>query len=162
MKLKPVKKDQSIVSLKMLLRIIFNGLFVGGVVLLQHLTNFMNVPSREQGGVVFTVFILFQLFNAFNSRELGSKSIFSSVKSNKIMVITFFSVFILHFIIVNFLSELFFITSLSLLSWVKCIIISFTIVGISEIYKLLYRTFNFSSVFINKKNINKSLRSGAN
>ena len=133
------KRNKSIVSMSMLFRIIFNGVFIGTVVLLQYLYNPLKVKNLERAGTVFNLFILFQLFNAFNSRELGGESIFKSVRKNKIMVITFIAVFVLHFVIVQFLSPLFRVNALTFSSWTKCIMLASTIIIFSEIYKFVYR-----------------------
>ena len=135
----PVKRTESIVNFKMLARIIFNGVFVGGIMLVQYVTNFLKVPFEERAGAIFTLFILFQLFNAFNSRELGAGSIFKSIAENKIMLVTFTGVFILHVIIVQFCSSAFSITPLSFSTWLKTIATALSIIVVSEIYKLLYR-----------------------
>ena len=107
--------------------------------LLQYLTNFMKVSSLEKSGTVFTLFILFQLFNAFNSRELGSRSIFNKVGKNKVMIITFASIFFLHALIVTFVPSVFGVGRISIGAWIKCILISLSIIIVSEIYKLIFR-----------------------
>ncbi len=135
---KPIKKNSGIVSKKMCARIIFNGMFVGAIMLLQYLTDFMSV-GEQMSGVIFTTFILFQLFNAFNSRELGAQSIFKGIGKNKIMLITFGAVFLMHILIVECCAGLFGVTKLSLLSWIKCLAVSFSIIAVSEIYKAVYR-----------------------
>lgn len=140
MKFKPVKKEESIVSVGMLFRILFNGLFIGLVVTLQHFTNFLDVDFAERGSAIFTLFILFQLFNAFNSRELGSESIFKRLNKNKIMVVTFVVVFILHFIIVQCFSGMFSVSRLKTLSWLKTIALASSIVWVSEIAKAIFRS----------------------
>ncbi|MBO5714348.1 MAG: calcium-translocating P-type ATPase, PMCA-type, partial [Clostridia bacterium] len=139
MNLKPIRKDQSIVNKTMLLRIIFKGVFIVGIVLLQHLTNFMKVGFSERSGTVFTLFILFQLFNAFNSRELGDRSIFKNVGKNKVMIVTFASIFLLHAVIVTLFPTVFGVGRLSFLTYIKCIFLSVTVVLVSELYKLLYK-----------------------
>ena len=96
MKFKPIKKDKGIVNAKMLIRIVFNGVFIASVLFFQHVTNFLNVEMKERGAVTFTLFILFQLFNAFNSRELGKESILKSFNKNKIMLVTFALTFLIH------------------------------------------------------------------
>ena len=88
---------------------------------------------------VFTLFILFQLFNAFNCRELGAKSLFKGIGKNKIMLLTFSGVFIIHIFIVQVCNSLFSIAPLSLLTWVKLFGVAFSIVVVSEGYKLIYR-----------------------
>ncbi len=140
MNLQPVKRNDSIVSKKMLLRILFNGIFISGMLTVQYLTNFLGATNQERASAIFTLFVLFQLFNAFNSRELGSDSIFKSFTKNKIMVATFIGVFILHVIIVQFCSKIFAITPMSFSLWIKTITVSTSIVIVSELYKLCYRT----------------------
>lgn len=140
MKAKPIDKKESIVSAKMLVRIIFNGVFIGGVMIAQYLTNFLSVKSIEQLSAAFTLFVFFQLFNAFNSRELGAESIFESIGKNKIMVVTFSLVLVIHIVIVQFAYKVFGIYPMSLLSWIKCSAAAFSIIAVSELYKGCYRT----------------------
>ncbi len=141
MTIPPVKRKQSIVNKKMLYRITFNGVFVCGVMLLQLITNFLGARHTEQGACVFTLFILFQLFNAFNSKELGTESIFKSVGKNKIMLWAFGGVFFFHVLIVTFFSGLFGIKPMRFILWLKCILVASTIILIVETYKIIYKKF---------------------
>jgi Ca2+-transporting ATPase len=156
----PVKRSDSIVNLKMLARIIFNGVFICGIMLVQTLTNFLGAKSSEKTACLFTLFILFQLFNAFNSKELGSESIFKSVGKNKIMLWTFIGVFFLHVVIVGLFSKLFGISPMGIGLWLKCISLAFSIILVVEGYKLAYRLLtnkkgdNYKIIpFINKKRL---------
>ena len=137
---KPIKKSSGIVSKNMLLRIIFNGLFVGTIMVLEYAFDFLRVGANQMKGTVFTLFILFQLFNAFNSKELGVRSIFSGISKNKIMSITFLGVFLVHFIIVQFFPIIFGVTALTLSAWIKTIITASSMIVITEISKILYKT----------------------
>ncbi len=139
MRQKPVKKTDGIVSLKMFVRILFNGLFIGFVMIMQNSFNFLGASTKEQDGCVFTLFIFFQLLNAFNCRELGSESILKSFGKNKIMVFTFICVFLLHLFIVQVIPSIFGVSPMSFALWVKCILTSMSIVIVSEVYKLFYR-----------------------
>ncbi len=139
MKQKPVKRTDGIVTGKMLIRIIFNGLFISAVMVCEYITGFIGGGLSERKGIIFSLFVLFQLFNAFNCRELGAESIFKSVGKNKVMVWTFALVFVLHVFIVQVGYSLFGIAPISLISWLKCIGVATTIIIISEAYKLLYR-----------------------
>ncbi len=140
MKGKPVKRSDSIVNLKMLFRILFNGLFIGGIMILQYLTNFLRVSQFERGNAIFSLFICFQLFNAFNSRELGGESIFRGVSKNKVMLLTFILVFLTHFIIVQALPTVFSVKPMSFTSWIKVLSLSSSIVFVSEISKIIVKT----------------------
>ena len=136
---KPVKRESSIVSKKMLIRIFFNGLFVGIITFMQFAFNILGVSEKEIGASTFTLFIAFQMFNAFNCRELGSESILKGVGKNKIMLITFSLTFILQIIIVSFGYKLFGISSLAFSSWIKILLTALSIIVISECYKILYK-----------------------
>lgn len=140
MEAKPVDRKESIVSFKTLLRILLGGIFVATVLLMQYLFDFLKVGSIENKTVVFTLFILFQLFNAFNSRAIGIESIFRIRQKNRVMLYAFLGVFVLHFVIVQFGYKLFQITPISGDSWIKCLIISPSVILFSEAYKLLART----------------------
>lgn len=138
----PVRRSEGIVNKKTVLKIAFNGVFMGGAVVLQFLFNFLCVSESEKSGALFTLFILFQLINAFNCRESGSASIFESVGKNKIMAVTFAGVFLLHFCIMTFLPSAFGASSLSVGAWIKCAVAASSVVAVSEGYKLIYRTFS--------------------
>ncbi len=137
----PVKRNESIVGFSMFMRILFNGLYIGVIMLMQYNYNFLQLDFSELASGTFSLFIFLQLFNAFNSRELGAESILKSIGKNKIMLITFAFAFTLHLIIVQVLYDLFFIKPLSLLSWLKIIITAFSIILVCESGKLLYRLF---------------------
>ena len=148
---KPVKRTDGIVGIKMFMRIIFNGVFVAVIMSLQYALNFLHVKDNELTNAVFTLFILFQLFNAFNSRELGSNSILKSIGKNKIMVFTFASVFIVHFVMVQVFSPLLGVNAMCFLSWLKVIACASTIIVVSEAYKFIYRiTVTKKTTAINK------------
>lgn len=139
MREKPVKRSDGIVGGKMLLRIAFNGLFIGVIMLLQYMFNFINVKQSEFNNCIFTLFVLFQLFNAFNCRELGAESLFKNLSRNKVMVLAFSSVLVLHVIMVQLFPFIFGVSPMSLYSWIKVSAVAFSVVVVSEIYKMVYR-----------------------
>ena len=155
MKFKPESKNKGIVNAKMLIRIIFNGVFIAGVLISQHLFNILQVPNVERNGVTFTLFILFQLFNAFNSRELGQESIFKRFNKNKIMLFTFALTFLMHVFMVQVAYPIFSVSPLSFSSWIKCVVCSSLIVLISEGYKLAFRLLKKNKILL--KSVNKNL-----
>ena len=138
---RPVKRSDGIVGKNMFLRILFNGVFIGGIMILQYTKNFLNVSFTETGSAIFTLFILFQLFNAFNSRELGAESIFKSIGRNKIMVMTFIGVFVVHFIIVQLFPFVFGVRAMCAYSWLKTVLVAFSVIVVSEVYKFAYRLY---------------------
>ncbi len=142
MKEKPLKRNEGIVSGKMFLRILFNGVYISAIMLGQYVFNLLNIPLKERSCALFTIFVLFQLFNAFNSRGTGSESVFKSITSNKVMLITFGGVLLLHLLIVQFAPVLFGVSSMCFLSWIKCFFTAFSIVVVSELAKFVYRQLN--------------------
>lgn len=138
---KPVNRADSIVSFSMLMRILFNGLFIGGLLCAQYTVNFLSVDKNQIKSATFTLFIMFQLFNAFNSRELGSQSIFKRLGNNKIMVITFLAVLVMQILIVQVGYPIFSLVPISLSAWVKLFLLSSSVVVVSEVGKLFYRAF---------------------
>ncbi len=141
MRYPPVRREESIVGFSMLMRIIFNGLYIGIIMFMQYHYNFLELSFNELSGGMFSLFIFFQLFNAFNSRELGAESILKSIGKNKIMLITFAFAFLLHLLIVQVFYGLFFIKPLSLVSWLKIIVTAFSIIMVCEFGKFIFRTF---------------------
>ena len=138
MKNKPVKRSDGIVGGKMFLRILFNGLFIGGIMIAEYLTDFL-CAGEAKSAAVFTLFVLFQLFNAFNSRELGRESIFKKFGANKVMVATFAGVLLLHVLIITFFYGAFGVTPMPLGLWLKCALVAASVIVVSEGYKAAYR-----------------------
>ena len=139
MKNKPTKRKASIITKRMMLNIIVNGLFMSAILLLQKTTNFMRIKENEMGTVIFTLFVLFQLVNAFNSRELGNISAFKNIASNKIMLIVFTGTFLLQVLITQFGGTLFNTIPLGLSTWGKTLLIAASILLVSEVVKLINR-----------------------
>lgn len=140
MESKPVKRSDNIVTKKMLVKIGVHASIMCGVLVLQNLYNFIGCGIGQMKTVLFNLFILFQLFNAFNSRELGSKSVFKDLKGNKLMLIVFSITFVLQIFLSECLRGFFKTTNLSILVWVKTVITASSILILSEIYKLIYRS----------------------
>ena len=138
MKSKPVRRTDSIVNKTMLFRIIFNALFIGGVMIAQELTNFLGATIGEKRNVIFTLFVLFQLFNAFNAKELGGKSILKSIGKNKVMLFSFILVFLVQVVMSQCFPFVFGGEKMRFLLWVKMILTSSSIVVLSELGKVVY------------------------
>ncbi len=148
---KPVKRSDNIISKNMLLRILFHAIFSTSILALQYKTNFIGCEESQISTVLFSMFILFQLFNAFNCRELGKTSVFKNIKENKLMLIVFSITFIAQIILTQYLGAFLKTTPLSLDVWLKCIITCFSVIIISELYKLFYRLIKDKNNFKNYK-----------
>ncbi|MBO4251723.1 MAG: calcium-translocating P-type ATPase, PMCA-type [Clostridia bacterium] len=139
MRLKPVERNSRIVGKKAFIKILVTGLFVGGVMLAQTLYNFLGAAENEKSAATFTLFICFQLFNAFNCRELGAESVLKNIGKNKIMLATFTGVFLVHFIIVQMLYKPFAVEPMSAVLWIRCLVVSSSMIVFSETWKWIYR-----------------------
>lgn len=144
---KPTKRDESIISKNMLIRIVITGVYMSIVFLCQYVFNFLNVSQGEMPTVLFTMFVLFQLFNAFNCRELHDGSIFKNLFKNKIMLITVGCTFMLQILIIQYAGAFFSTVPLELSMWLKLIGIGSTVVILSELIKFIYRRINKQKSF---------------
>ncbi len=151
----PVKRSDNILTKKMLVKIGVHAGLMCLVLVMQNVYNFIGCGIGQMKTVLFNLFILFQLFNAFNSRELGSRSVFKDLKGNKLMLIVFSVTFILQIFLSECLRGFFGTATLPLSVWVKTVITASSIVTLSEIYKLIYRS--LSKRIKRNKNLKKLL-----
>lgn len=138
---KPVKRNNNILSRKMISRIFLHSLITCLLLILQYKFNYLNCKENELKTSIFTLFTLFQLFNAFNCRELGSVSIIKNLKSNKPMLYVFGITFVIQIVLTEYFGNFFGTVKLPINIWIKCIILSSSIIFLSEIYKAIFRHF---------------------
>ena len=139
MKRKPTRRDESIISKAMLLRIGLTGTYISVVFLCQYLFNFLGAASNEKATVLFTLFVLFQLFNSFNCRELHGESILKHLLRNKIMLWVVGATFVLQIVFIQFAGAFFGTVPLGITMWLKLFGVAFSVIVLSEIVKLGYR-----------------------
>lgn len=132
LKHKPTRRNENIISKKMLLRIFVNGIFISVIFMLQHFKNFLGAAPEEEATVLFTLFVLFQLFNAFNCRELDDTPMFKNLLKNKLMLGVFLLVLILQGIITQFGAAVFETVPLSAAMWGKMLLTAFTVIILNE------------------------------
>lgn len=138
----PTKRNESILSRTMLIRIGMTGLYISIIFLCQYVFNFLGATEAETTTVLFTLFALFQLFNAFNCRELHITSIFKHLLQNKIMLIVISVTFTLQILIIQFAGAFFGTVPLGLTMWLKLLSLSFSVIIVSEFVKLVLRKKN--------------------
>ena len=141
LKHKPTRRNENIISKKMLLRIFVNGIFISVIFMLQHFKNFLGAAPEEEATVLFTLFVLFQLFNAFNCRELDDTPMFKNLLKNKLMLGVFLLVLILQGIITQFGVAVFETVPLSAAMWGKMLLTAFTVIILNEGIKAVKRLF---------------------
>lgn len=136
---KPIRRSDNILSKPMLIRIGLTGVYISIVFLCQYVFNFLGAKEAETTTVLFTMFALFQLFNAFNCRELHATSIFKHLLKNKIMLLVISATFLLQILIIQFAGAFFGTIPLGLAMWVKLLGLSFSVIIVSELVKLIIR-----------------------
>ena len=137
MKNKPTPRDAHIVTKEMLTRIIFNGVFISGIFMLQTTKNILGGSPEQSGTILFTLFVSFQLMNAFCCRELGHESIFKHFFDNKLMLIAFVATFLLQYAISQYGGYVFGTVPLERELWIKILALSASVVVASEFFKVL-------------------------
>ena len=137
---KPTKRNENIISKKMLTRIMLNGLFISVIFMIQHFTNFLGASGEAQKAtVLFTLFVLFQMFNAFNCRELDYTPMYKNILKNKLMLGVFLIVLVVQFVITQFGKPVFGTVALSWAMWGKMILVALSVVVANELVKLVLR-----------------------
>lgn len=134
---KPTPRNASIVTKEMLARIIFNGLFISAVFMLQTSQNILGGTPEQNRTILFTLFVMFQLMNAFSCRELTHESIFRHFFDNKLMLIAFIATFLLQYVISQYGGYVFGTVPLPAEMWLKIIGLSVTVIIASEFFKVL-------------------------
>lgn len=138
----PTKRRDNIVSKAMLIRIGLTGSYISIVFLCQYIFNFLDASPEQIPTVLFTLFALFQLFNAFNCRELHSVSIFKNMFRNKVMLLVISFTFVLQILIIQFAGAFFGTIPLDFMMWLKIFGVTFSVIVLSEVIKLFWRTLN--------------------
>lgn len=141
MKRQPIPRNANIVTGGMLSRIVFNGIFISVIFMLQTYFNILGGTKEQQPAILFTLFVIFQLFNAFNSRELSDKSILKHFSKNKPMLLVFGVTFMLQVVITQFGGAIYNTVPLPLDMWIKIIGLGSTVIISSEFFKLSRRIF---------------------
>jgi len=147
----PIKRNASIVTKDMLLKIVTNGLFIVTALLLLMKTQLLGGTEGQQSTIVFTSFVLFQLWNAFNSREFGITSIFPNIHRNKVMVGVVFLTFLIQILVTQYGGEVFRTVPLELNLWFKIIGFTFSVVIFGELIKLIMRPFQRNALNTTEK-----------
>ena len=137
---KPTKRNENIISKKMLTRIMLNGIFISVIFMIQHFNNFLGASGEaEKATVLFTLFVLFQMFNAFNCRELDYTPMYKNILKNKLMLGVFLIVLVVQFVITQFGKPVFGTVALSWAMWGKMALVALSVVVVNELVKFVLR-----------------------
>lgn len=137
----PIHKNASIITKSMMYSMIGNALLMTCLIYLQIVTNFLNVNNNEQGTVTFALFAFLALFNALNCREFNTESIIPNFFKNKVALEIIGITGIAQIVLTQIFTDFFSSVPLDLMTWIKIILASFSIIVINEVIKIVIKLF---------------------
>ncbi len=143
MKEKPVARSESIVSRAMLSEVIISAAYIT-IICLSILfvapirSLFGDVDVTYLKSAIFATFMMAITFNGFNART-GHINPFENIGRNRNFVLVMISIFVMQFLFVTFGGEVLSVESLSVKSWIICIILAFMVIPIDMIRKAIIR-----------------------
>lgn len=138
---KPVPRSASIVSKEMLIEVIISALYITSICLsilffapIKNL--FGDVDVTYLKSALFATFMMAITFNGFNART-NHMNPFESIGRNKNFLLVMVSIFLLQFVFVTFGGDVLSVESLSVKSWIICIVLAFMVIPIDVIRKAI-------------------------
>ena len=141
MKEKPVARSESIVSKSMLSEVIISAAYIT-IICLSILfvapirSLFGDVDVTYLKSAIFATFMMAITFNGFNART-GHINPFENIGRNRNFVLVMISIFVMQFLFVTFGGEVLSVESLSVKSWLICVILAFMVIPIDMIRKIV-------------------------
>lgn len=149
---KPRRRDESIISKKMMVQIVVIGLWLTLVsfLYLKH-PFFINLFDNEEQHLTgyFVLFIVSALFNGFNVRDDGFK-IFKGLNENKGFLKVFFIIILVQFVIVNaaliplapfeFIGQMFSCVPFGIKGWIAVILLAVTMIPVDILRKAVTKS----------------------
>ena len=143
MKEKPVARSESIVSKAMLSEVIISAAYITiiclSILFVPAIRNlFGDVDVTYLKSAIFATFMMAITFNGFNARTSHINP-FENIGRNRNFVLVMISIFVMQFLFVTFGGEVLSVESLSVKSWLICIILAFMVIPIDMIRKAIIR-----------------------
>lgn len=151
MKEKPIARDASIVTGKMMSQVVVSGLYITAMCLcirfvpaLQHLLGAWSTGAWSTGvldttllnSAVFATFMMAISFNGFNARTEHTNP-FEHLGRNKNFLLVIGALLVLQFLFVTFGGAVLSVEPLSWTAWLVCLLIAFLIIPIDIIRKAI-------------------------
>lgn len=138
---KPIPRNESIITKKMLTEIIISASYITiiclGILFIPPIRDlFGDVDVVYLKSAVFATFMMAITFNGFNART-DHMNVFENLGRNKNFLLVMFGIFALQFVFVTFGGEVLSVERLSLKSWFICIVLAFLIIPIDMIRKAI-------------------------
>ena len=149
MKDKPVPRQESIVSKKMLAEVVISALFITAACLcirfLPAFTNWFGVSGLAAeklrvylNAAVFATFMMAITFNGFNARTEHT-NVFEHLGRNKNFLLVMSALLIVQFVFITFGGDVLSVTSLNGTTWVICAVVAFLIIPIDIVRKAIMK-----------------------
>lgn len=146
MKEKPIARDASIVTGKMMSQVVISGLYITAMCLcirfvpaLQHLLGAVKESGLDTtllNSAVFATFMMAISFNGFNARTEHMNP-FEHLGRNKNFLLVIGALLVLQFLFVTFGGAVLSVEPLSWTAWLVCLLIAFLIIPIDIIRKVI-------------------------
>ena len=146
MKEKPIARDASIVTGKMMSQVVVSGLYITAMCLcirfvpaLQHLLGAWSTGVLDTtllNSAVFATFMMAISFNGFNARTEHTNP-FEHLGRNKNFLLVIGALLVLQFLFVTFGGAVLSVEPLSWTTWLVCLLIAFLIIPIDIIRKAI-------------------------
>ena len=143
MKDKPVPRTASIVSREMLTEVVISALYITficlAILFVPPVRNlFGDVDVTYLKSALFATFMMAITFNGFNART-SHINVFENLGRNKNFLLVIAAIFLMQFVFVTFGGEVLSVESLSVKSWLVCIVLAFLVIPIDMIRKAVAR-----------------------
>lgn len=148
MKEKPIARDASLVTSKMLTQVIVSGLYITAACLcirfvpaLQHLLGAWKENGLDTvllNSAVFATFMMSITFNGFNARKEHFNP-FERIGSNRNFVLVTLGLLLLQFVFVTFGGAFLSVEALSVKAWIICMVIALMIIPVEMLRKLIMK-----------------------
>lgn len=140
---KPVPRTASIVSKEMLTEVIISALYITficlAILFISPVRNlFGNVDVTYLKSALFATFMMAITFNGFNART-SHINVFESLGRKKNFLLVIGAIFLMQFVFVTFGGDVLSVESLSVQSWIVCIVLAFLVIPIDMIRKVIMR-----------------------
>ena len=141
MKEKPVARAESIVSKKMLVEVIISAAYITiiclSILFVPAVRNlFGDVDKTYLKSALFATFMMAITFNGFNARTSHINP-FENLGRNKNFILVMIAIFVMQFVFVTFGGEVLSVESLSVKSWIICLVLAFLVIPIDVVRKLI-------------------------
>lgn len=140
---KPVPRTESIVSKEMLIEVVISAAYITFICLAILFAApvkklFGDVDVTYLKSALFATFMMAITFNGFNART-GHINPFENLGRNKNFLLVMLSIFVLQFVFVTFGGDVLNVESLSVQSWLICIVLAFLVIPIDMIRKMIMK-----------------------